>query len=125
VVERYLRDDAHGVSLDFRVWCFHGRPAFIQVHLNRCGRQTQALEDTGWRQHWRTQYPVGPDVPRSALLAVLLAVARRRAEGLDFARVDLYCPDDRAVVFGEMTIAPGAREPFAPARNDRLVGDLL
>lgn len=125
IVERLLRDAVYDPPLDYKIWCFHGRARFVQIHQERfTDRHTQVIYDTAWRrQPFSAGFRLGPDVPRPSRLDDLLAIAERLSAGFGYVRVDLYCLNDRDIVFGEMTLAPGAGlYRFAPDRYDRLVG---
>jgi hypothetical protein len=64
-------------------------------------------------------YPLGPDVDAPDKLGEMIEVAEAIGAEFDFARVDLYNPNGEAVLFGEITIAPGSgHEGFTPTRRD-------
>ncbi len=109
IVERRLEDATYGVPLDFKFWVFHGRVAYIHVDMDRFTNHTRVFYDRDWRpQPWSHQYPPGPRVPRPTPLDLMIELAERLAGALDFVRVDLYCVDDREILFGEITLAPEA-----------------
>ena len=126
-VEKFLWDENHGVPIDFKFYVFHGRTRFVQVDANRIGQITRNFYDREWKPTpYRIDYPgepSGPDVPAPANLGEMLDLAEKLAGDLDFVRVDLYSVNDREIVFGELTLAPGGGwGPFDPRDADELVG---
>jgi hypothetical protein len=127
LVERYLEDSGYGTPPDYKFWVFHGVAHFVQVDTDRFTRHTRSFYDRAWRKlEWTTKWAFGRDLPLPAPFADMLAIAERLAAGQDFVRVDLYCLDDRVILFGEMTFAPaGGFEPFLPDKSyDFAVGRL-
>jgi hypothetical protein len=127
VVEEFLHDRTFAVPLDFKCWVFHGRVEFVQVDFDRFTGHTRAMYDRQWRRlPWVTLFPAGPDLPRPRQLEALIAVAEALAVDPAFVRVDLYCPNDERVVFGELTFTPDAGwGRFSPSSSyDQAVGRL-
>jgi hypothetical protein len=127
VIEEYLADRRYDVPLDFKFWVFHGHVEFVQVDFGRFALHTRTIYNRHWkRQPWVTLYPQGPDTPRPPKLAEMIELAEALAPAEEFVRVDLYSPNDTRVVFGELTLAPGAGwEPFVPSKKwDFEVGSL-
>jgi len=122
LIEPFLDDGAQDGPLDYRFWCFHGRPEVIQVDDHRHG--INPFFDTHWdkldlcyRQSFRDC-----NIEKPANLGEMLWVASSLSSDLDFVRVDLY--DVRGkVYFGELTFAPAAgRLRFKPESWDRALG---
>jgi hypothetical protein len=127
LVERFLRDETRGVPIDFKFYVFHGQTRFVQVDANRIGQITRNFYDRDWQPApYRIDYPgepPGPELDRPACWDEMLALAEKLAGDLDFVRVDLYLVNNREIVFGELTLAPGGGwGPFDPRDADELVG---
>ena len=126
VVERFIEDERYAVPTDYKFLCFHGRVRYLYV-IDRSGVQsTCTFFDPEWRKlPISYDYPVAESVPRPARLAEMVEVAERLSAGFDFVRVDLYSPNDSAVVFGEMTLSPTAGNGvFRPREWDFKLGEL-
>lgn len=127
VVEEFRRDETYGIPPDYKFYVFHGKARFVHVDLNRLGRHSCDFYDLAWQPAgFRIAYPKdrpGPLLPRPSRLDEMRELAETLAGELDFVRVDLLCANDREVVFGEMSLAPGSGwAPFEPADADERVG---
>ncbi len=121
LVEPFVGD---GVTLpvDYKLYVFHGRVAFIQVHLNREHRHRWMLFDRDWT---RVSSPTNDAAPcRPTSLARMIGGAETLARGFDFVRTDFYEIDGQPR-FGEMTFYPGSGlDPFDPPKLDQALGAL-
>ena len=128
LVEALLQPSGGGGLRDYKIFCFHGRPGFVQVVDDRNRDATWTMYDLGWtmldvRRRGRPRSSVPHKRP--ARLDIMLAIAERLAEPFRFCRVDLYEVDGR-VYFGEITFYPEAGyRPFEPAAFERKLGDML
>jgi len=124
LIETLIEDGDPLGPLDYRFWCFNGRPHLIQVD-NRNHSINPFYDDT-WRKldlSYRTKFqPVS--IPRPANLETMLSVASDLSRGIDFVRVDLYNSVGK-IFFGELTLTPvGGKIPFTPAEWDHRLGEL-
>ncbi len=125
--EAYLENTPAHPLLDYKIFCFSGRPELIQVDLDRFTRHSRNFYSPDWTLlPFTTLYPIGTKaLPKPENLAKMLAVARELSKGLVFARIDLYI-DKARVLFGEITLHHGGGfEPFVPAEYDLLLGRSL
>jgi hypothetical protein len=106
IVEELLAVEGD-VPPDFKMWCVNGYVKFIQVDADRFGEHSQSLHLPDWTplEAWIAAPAPVQRPPKPEHLDELLAVTMRLAEGIDFARIDLYLVDGR-VRFGEMTFYP-------------------
>lgn len=117
--------------IDYKLWCFDGRPAYFFVCLNRTKESCEvATYDTDW--NFYPQYikradhyiPCTTPLPRPRCLEQMLVVARRLSEGFPCVRVDLYEVGGK-VYFGEMTFTPASgNNSFYPQEFLDILGDL-
>jgi hypothetical protein len=117
IMAEALLSDGHGaVPPDYKCYVFHGRCHFIHVHFGRFVEHTSRIFDRDWNpQDVTLKYPLGPIVKPPENLPEMIGVAERLAAGFDFLRVDLYSIGGKRIVFGEITITPGAgHERFGP-----------
>lgn len=124
LVEEMLLDQNGSIPLDFKVYVFNGVSRYVQVIDGRHGMPKSGFYDIEWRPQpfTREQFPRDLAFPPPANLREMVSVADALAAGLEFVRVDLYSVKDR-VVFGEMTLAPGAGwVPFRPRAYDLALG---
>lgn len=116
IVEELLAGPHGAIPVDYKLFVFHGRCAYIQVDADRFGRRTQDFFAPDWRHLPLSGGPpwACPQPEQPARLAEMLELAERLGADTDFVRVDLYCIDGR-VVFGELTSFPaGGDSPFDP-----------
>lgn len=124
VVEKLLVDDHPNGLLDYKFYCFHGRPHFVQAVFRRPSKHMLHF-DLNWnRLDIRHEAPNSGDVPRPAGLEEMRAIAETLSQGFEFVRVDLYHVPD-GIYFGELTLTPQVGcEPFDPPEFDTYLGDL-
>ena len=121
LVEPFVGDGS-ALPIDYKLYVFHGRVAFIQVHISREHRHRWMLFDCDWN---RVSSPTSdPDPCRPTSLALMIDGAETLAHGFDFVRIDLYEVADQPR-FGEMTFYPGSGlDPFDPPELDKILGAL-
>jgi hypothetical protein len=149
LVERLMRDQEYGIPLEFRFHVFHGKAEFVQVVS--CRRLASEVLDTvalpagcsfvdggpGRHTAYTLDWEIAPFQERNSLPAYpalrrpparadeMRAVAEKLAGDWGYVRIDLCCPDDREVYFGEMTFAHNAGYfGFIPRSYDEYFGSL-
>lgn len=126
LIEELLLDEHGRVPADLKFLVFHGRTAFVEIHLDRFGEHRVNTYDAELRpQPFRQMTDVkDPSYAPPPEVRDLARLAERLAEDFDHARIDLYLVRGRAW-FGEITHYHGAgRTPFEPRGYDRIIGDL-
>lgn len=127
IVEKLLLDVAGNIPNDYKLFCFSGKPKFIQVDIDRFGQHLRACYSPNWRRlPFSTLYPQSLEsIPQPARLHDMIDIASRLARGLQFVRVDLYAFGNEIKV-GEMTNWPGnGVSAFIPEEADALIGRLF
>lgn len=121
LIEPYL-GQGRVLPVDYKLFVFGGRAAFVQVHLDRATAHRWIVMDLDWR---RVSPPTrDPDPVRPASLEAMIAGAEALAAGHEFLRIDLYEIDGRPR-FGEVTVYPGSGlDPVVPPSLDRQMGEL-
>ncbi|MBB3034383.1 ATP-grasp fold amidoligase family protein [Alteriqipengyuania lutimaris] len=128
VIEEFLSDSSGGLR-DYKFYCFHGEPRFIQANAGRgSSDHAQNFYDLDWNiLPFGKDLAPRPDIAISppASLQRMGEIARELAAGHPYVRVDLYDLDGK-VVFGELTFYPASGLPdFIPDGQDFICGDML
>lgn len=114
IAERYLEQDIptiQGAPVDYKVWCFNGKPYSIWVNYNRTREWTYInVYDLDWNLRpeaslFNESFRDGKGlVPKPACLDEMLSVASVLSEGFPEVRVDFYISGGN-LYFGEMTFS--------------------
>ncbi len=126
VVEKLLLDKDDNIPQDYKLYCFHGKVRFIEVHANRFTHHTVDFFDPQWQSIDCTtlDHSLNP-IPKPDSLQELLHVAEKLAADFLFVRVDLYAVQNR-VYFGELTFYPGSGFiKYRPKKWDLVFGEML
>lgn len=126
LIEERLVDKQNNIPQDYKISVFHGVAQFLHVDIDRYGDHRRNFYDRAWRLlPIKLGFPQGGDLPRPKQFDGLLALSETLAQGFDFVRIDLYCIDDKRIVFGEMTFTPSAgRDRYEPYASDVWMGKL-
>ncbi len=127
VVEEFIETAAGESPWDYKFFCFHGEPKFIQVDYSRFSNHTRNLFDLKWNLlPCSLEYPNSDNVSDPPTnLQEMIQLAGKLSEDFPFVRVDLYDVDEK-VYFGELTFCPGkACERFRPTSWDYTLGEYL
>ena len=113
IAEELLENDAETALyssslIDYKVWCFNGKPYFIWVCKNRSGHHKETmLYDTEWNPYpeyliYDKGYVQGTPLPKPHNLQEMMNVAKTLSAPFPEVRVDLYNLNGK-VYFGELT----------------------
>ena len=113
IAEEYLESsiDTFSTSLiDYKVWCFDGKPYCIFTCHNRTNKGIETnVYDLNWHVHpeysvFSNHYRNGNGkIPKPIVLKDMLEAASALSRGLPQARVDFYIINDK-LYFGEITL---------------------
>lgn len=123
ICEQFLRYNIE----DYKIFCFNGEPAFIQIDIGRFTKHERAYYNTDWQKlDFSICYPIAKEsIAMPPQFSEMLQVARVLSSDFVFARVDLYLHEDH-IYFGEITLFPeGGRGPFLKKEDDFKIGALL
>lgn len=128
ICERYLENEEHGELLDYKFYCYGGRPDTVWVCSGRhSGRLAYNAYDMEWNRIpvFKGKPGSGLDVRRPDGFAAMVETARQLSGNFPFVRVDLYWVEGRTI-FGEFTFYPDSGiVPFSPDRFNAAFGDLM
>ena len=109
LLENDTESEKHSRSIiDYKVWCFNGKPHYIWVCCNRDKSGTDVMVyDLDWNAHPEfsvasSYFRQGREIPRPTNLERMLEVAEKLAKPFPVVRVDLYNIAGE-IYFGEMT----------------------
>lgn len=127
ICETYLENSPEKPLIDYKIFCFSGEPAFIQVDLDRFTNHKRNFYDLEWKLlPFTTLYPYGKKIiQKPEKLFEMLQIAKTLSEGMIFSRIDLYFYQGM-VYFGEITLHHGGGfEPFLPKKYDYIIGEMI
>ncbi len=114
IAEEYLSNDCDSSLIDYKIWCFDGKPYSIHTYYDRNGdsaslhvysleweSKDDSIIDT---KHYRKG---SASIPKPDNLNDMLNVASLLSKGLPEVRVDLYETNGQ-LYFGELTFCSGA-----------------
>ena len=108
LVNDQLSSKYSSTLIDYKVWCFNGKPNFVWTVSNREGNHKESMVyDLNWNQcpdcqMYENGYVKGNPLPRPETLDEMLSAAERLAEPVPEVRVDFYSIGKR-LYFGELT----------------------
>jgi hypothetical protein len=127
VVEQMVEPAQGVVPADYKIYCFGGRPEYIQLITGRYVDTRECFYSTEWEPcNFRLTYPFIENSPkRPENLTEMLEVAARLSSEFAYCRIDLYNEDGR-VYFGEITHHPDSGfSSFDPPEWDLTLGNML
>lgn len=126
IIEKFL-DENGDCPKDFKVFCFHGEPQLIDVHMDRFIAHKRNFYDLDWNviKGVAIKYPTDENevIEKPEQLEELLESARKLSKGFLHVRVDFYIVDSK-IYFGEMTFTNGAGfSKISPKEFDVWLGE--
>lgn len=135
IAEQYLDSTKQQIAscspIDYKIWCFDGRPAYIWACHNRTKHSCEVgLYDLDW--NFLPQYSVSQEhyqltphpIPAPEHLKEMLEYASILTQGFPVVRMDMYEIDGH-VYFGEMTFTPASgTNTFYTNEFLKILGDL-
>lgn len=126
VAEELLKDEKGDIPIDYKIFCFGGKPKYIQVDIDRFTAHKRAIYSIDWQlMNLKYDYPK-PDknIQRPLKLDEMINLAKRLSLGIPFVRVDLFSLPE--IKFGELTFYPEAAQgQFEPEFWNKKFGDLI
>lgn len=124
--EELLLDENGNIPSDYKLFCFNGKPKFIQVDINRFENHERVFYDINWtKQDFNLLYPMSEKtISKPERLQEMINLAEKISKNIPFCRVDFYSLPE--IKFGEITFYPeGATGIFHPPIWDKKLGDMI
>lgn len=131
ICEQFISDNGK-VPMDYKIYCFNGKPDVILVCKDRFSDNTHRASYLYFDQEWRFQ-PLNKgdenltevDVPKPKNLDRMIEIAKELSKDFLFARIDLYNIDGQ-IYFGEITLSPNSGfDPDIKYETDLMFGEKL
>ncbi|WP_246277523.1 ATP-grasp fold amidoligase family protein [Winogradskyella ursingii] len=127
IIEKFLKEDDKSTLVDYKFYCFDGKPKFIDVHIDREDDHKQGCFDLDFNLlpfgKSSTYKSISADIEKPSNLKEMVLLAEALSQDLPFVRVDVYSVNGKTI-FGEMTFYPSdARREFYPDEYNRIIGD--
>lgn len=127
ILAEMMLSGVNGDVPDYKFFCFHGKPRFVQVDVGRHTNHQRSFYDMDWnRMPFSWLYPNAPEeMTKPENFDEMKNLAARLSAALPFIRVDLYESNEK-VYFGELTFHHGGGfEPIWPRWYGKHLGRLL
>lgn len=128
IAEKYMVDES-GIELkDYKIFCFNGKPEYVEVDFNRHIEHKLNPYDFDWNplnfcDSSKNDYSA--DIKKPEKLEQMREIAKKLSAGIDYIRVDFYSINSK-IYIGELTLYPGSGFiEFEPAEVDLKYGQLL
>jgi len=131
ICEKFISDNGK-VPMDYKIYCFNGKPDVILVCRDRFSKNTHRASYLFFDQKWNFQ-PLDKgdenlqdvDIPKPENLDEMIEIAKKLSEDFMFARIDLYNIKGK-IYFGEITLSPNSGfDPDIKYETDLMFGKKL
>lgn len=131
ICEEYMSDESKTCLIDYKFYCFSGKPRYCQVIKDRNAQETVDFYDNYWKLMEFTGLHI-PAYPHSKITLKkpeqyesMIEIAGKLSKNLPFIRVDLYLIRNR-IYFGELTFYPLAGfGAFTPPEWNDIMGNFI
>ena len=109
IAEEFLEGPNGRPPPDYKIFCFHGEPKYIEMDFDRFIGQSRTIYDLNWNPlDMELEKPANPNPPPDPPeeLEEMIRISQTLSRSFPFVRVDLYAVSGK-VYFGEMTFFPG------------------
>ncbi|PLT31794.1 ATP-grasp fold amidoligase family protein [Peribacillus deserti] len=127
ICEELLEDNKYGDLLDFKIFCFNGKPSYIQVDIDRFTNHKRNFYDINWNlMEFKMVYENSNKViEKPENLVEMLSCAEKLSENIIFCRVDFFEVNQK-IIFGEITFFPEAGYgKITPEEYEINLGELI
>lgn len=129
ICEKYLEGKKDALPVDYKIYCFHGKPVYIGNFIERDLVTDDILRgyfDLDWKPSDVFRYEMQPELfERPKSLEQMLEYAEILAKPFPFVRVDFYEVDGK-IYFGELTFTPtGCLATYYTDEAQVKLGELL
>ena len=109
ICEEYINDGNGKNPLDYKIYCFNGKPECILMCSNREKELKLDYYDLEWNylDYARDEYKSNKRIEKPKNLNRMIEIASELSKDMSFVRVDLYNVDGK-IYFGELTFTPAA-----------------
>lgn len=129
ICEKYLENDGHNELIDYKFYCYAGKPHLVFICTGRYS--AEGLKYHVYDMHWN-RIPVWKGRENSQVAiekpdtwGVMIDMAGVLSQGFPFMRVDFYSIKGQ-VIFGELTFYPDSGVcPFTPDEYNFIYGVLF
>lgn len=130
IAEQYIVNDKHTPLIDYKFYCFNGKPEFLYVSKGLEDHAQASISfltlDWEFAPYKRSDYRMFTELPQKPkTFDQMVATAEKLSSGIDFLRVDLYEVNGK-LLFSELTFSPCAgMMPFENPEDDLQIGKML
>ena len=109
MAEEYLDDGEHKNPIDYKIYCFNGKPESVLVCSNREDRLKLNDFSLDWDEldYTKPEYRSPEAFKEPKHLKEMAYIAEQLSKNIPFVRIDLYEIGDK-IYFGEYTFTPAA-----------------
>ena len=129
IAEKYLENES-GELIDYKFFCFSGKPQYCQVIRNRYTKETIDFYDMNWRHmpfvglNPSVENGLTP-VEKPLCLYEMIDACEKLSNRMPFVRVDFYVVKGK-LFFGEMTFYPNSGfGKFRPLEWNSIIGNMI
>lgn len=127
IIEKYLKEEGRSSLLDYKFYCFNGKPKFVEIHLEREVNHQRGFFDLEFNKLPFAKLGIKEAknvvIEKPANFEEMVKFAEILAKNLPFVRVDFYSVQGKTI-FGEMTFYPAdGRLDFYPDKYNKIIGD--
>ena len=129
IAEKLLVTSPQEQLMDYKFFCFRGKPELIQVDIDRFSNHSRNFYDLEWNLkpfgllYPRSSKKIYPPDNLAEMIYLVKKIANRLKENMDFVRIDMYYHNGQ-IYFGEITFhAEGGCAPFFPQEYDQKLGN--
>ena len=128
IAEQYMVDESGYELKDYKIFCFKGKPHFIEVDFDRFIQHRRNIYSTSWELlPFEIEYPSNPTVihDKPVCLSEMLNIASKLSQGIPHVRVDLYVINGK-IYFGELTFYhESGVAKFIPDKWNYVLGGMI
>ncbi len=129
VVEKYMNSLGSDSAIDYKFFCFNGKPEIVLACSDRFSEA--GLKETWFDSEWNLLpiteggHDVDKNLQKPKKFKEMKKLAEKLAKDIAFVRIDFY-EFDKKVYFGEITFFPASGfERFDPEEWNKKLGDLI
>lgn len=130
IAEKFISDKGNADLVDYKFYCFDGKPTYCQVIRDRKTNETIDFYDMQWKH--MPFVGLNPNVSNGSTpvakpvhLDTMIDICRELSKNIPFSRIDLYIVNN-VIYFGEITFYPASGiGAFTPKEWDYKLGDLI